>query len=708
MCLRVVLLFLIVLPELLYASADTVRISASNEVTDIREFAEFYLDPASKLSPEEIFARYHRGDFFRVTHESANFSGEPGTIWFRFVLKSEPGEDIAMRIPNVLIENLHIFICKDDSVLEHKKTGFGNPFHPRDFIASDYIISLSKSQTPMPLVIYGSLAASTKPPMILMIHVGTEKRILADSRTSELISISVVGALFVMFLYNLCLALMIADRLYFHYCFYICSSIVVILWLNGYLFEWMWPNAPARNIPPWPMGTFILGQLIFANKLLNVRQVLPIFFRFSILIYAGAFLIIASPLLPLESISIVIALICIILPAYFLAVSFRLCMDQVQMAYIFLLGWLPILFVTILNGLMLFDQLEYNLFLDLHAVELSLTWELIVFSLALGFRYNIMRSEKLHAQAATFKIITEQKSTLRKLVIEQTEEILAQNDQLLRNQEEIKLQNERLETQNKAYERLKEMILRQNHELETSVQRRTLQLAQSNEELKKHVHQLEQFSFIAAHNLRAPVARILGLVNILDYTNPNNTENTGILKKIVASARDLDIIVHDLGAILEAQKNKIDKTECVDMSQLIEKIIHRHKPDIDGAGIIIETSLGASCITGVPAYLDSIMSNLISNSIKYRADHRKPIILIATEENISGATIIVHDNGIGFDSRLFNHKIFEPFQRFHTHTDGKGLGMFLVKTHVIAMKGTIALTSEPDVGTHVIITLPKV
>jgi signal transduction histidine kinase len=109
----------------------------------------------------------------------------------------------------------------------------------------------------------------------------------------------------------------------------------------------------------------------------------------------------------------------------------------------------------------------------------------------------------------------------------------------------------------------------------------------------------------------------------------------------------------------------------------------------------------------VPAYLDSILSNLISNSIKYKADHRTPIILIATEENNSDATIIVHDNGIGFDSKLFNHKLFEPFQRFHTHKDGKGLGMFLVKTQVIAMNGTIVLTSEPDVGTHVIITLPK-
>jgi signal transduction histidine kinase len=708
MSLRVVIILAFsLLTDLLHARPDTVRVTNVNDLIVLSNQVEFYIDTSSRLSPDQAIRKYRDGAFFKTPGKAPNFTGQRGVIWFRFVLKSEVTSDVAVTLPNIFIERIAIFVYGADGLYAQKETGLLHPFSLRDFIIKDYVVCLTKSHDPQQLVIYGSVKCNAEPPLMLLIKVGTLRAVLADNRISEFISISVLGALLVMFLYNFCLAVVIRDRLYFYYCLYITTAFTVITWFNGYMFEWFWTDAPSITPYPWQMGLFYLGQLIFANKLLRIRESLPMFFRFSLLIYAGAILILAASFYPTNWMNVLILSIAIILPLYFLLASIRLCMAKVQMAFVFLLGWFPILTVTVLNTLMMLDVIRYNPFIGLHAIELSLTWELVIFSLALGFRFNIMRIEKLGVQAENLKIINEQKATLRKLVIEQTEEILTQNDQLLRNQEEIKLQNERLETQNKAYERLKEMILRQNHELETSVQRRTLQLAQSNEELKKHVHQLEQFSFIAAHNLRAPVARILGLVNILDYMNPGNPENTDILSKIVASANDLDIIVHDLGAILDAQKNKIDKTECVDINRLIEKIIHRHKPAIDHDGIIVQTLIAAPCVIAVPAYLDSILSNLISNSIKYKADHRTPIILIATEENNSDATIIVHDNGIGFDSKLFNHKLFEPFQRFHTHKDGKGLGMFLVKTQVIAMNGTIVLTSEPDVGTHVIITLPK-
>jgi two-component system, sensor histidine kinase LadS len=708
MLLRVVIILAFsLLTDLLHARPDTVRITNTNPLIELNSQVEFYLDRSSRLSLKQVIREYRNGNFFSEQHPTPNFTGQRGTIWFRFVVKSEVSTDIAVALSNIFIERLNIFICRFDGTVEQKQSGFLWPYHLRDFVTNDYIISLNKSLDPKEIVIYGSINCRANPPMIFLMKVGTLRAILADNRTSEFLSIGVLGALLIMLLYNFCLAVVIRDRLYLYYCFYITTAFIVIMWFNGYLFVWFSPDTSSINPYPWQMGLFYLGQLVFANKLLRIKESLPVFFRFSLLIYVVCIVILAAFILPFDWLNVPVFSVGLILPLYFLLVSIRLCLKGVQVAFVFLLGWFPILTVTIFSTLMMLEVIHYNLLADLHAVELSLTWELVIFSLALGFRYNSMRSEKLDAQAENIKMIKEQKLTLRKLVIEQTEEILVQNDKLLRNQEEIKLQNERLETQNKAYERLKEMILRQNHELETSVQRRTLQLAQSNEELKKHVHQLEQFSFIAAHNLRAPVARILGLVNILDYVNPGNPDNSGILNKIVASAHDLDVIVHDLGAILDAQKNKIEKTECIDINRLIEKIIHRHKPDIDHDGIIIETLIAAPCVVAVPAYLDSILSNLISNSVKYRAEHRTPIILIATEETNLNATIIVHDNGIGFDSKLFNHKLFEPFQRFHTHKDGKGLGMFLVKTQVIAMNGTIALTSEPDVGTHVIITLPK-
>jgi two-component system, sensor histidine kinase LadS len=706
------------LPRILFASLVclTVELSAQTEIIDsfpnegvtlLTREVTYYLDSTSSLPFEKIKHQLAEGNFHTYGNKIPNYTNKQGIIWFSFSIKNTTTEEIAISFPNIFIEDLKIFISDSTHLLAKKRTGFLMPFNVRDFAVSHYVVLLAGPRQNQPLQIIGSVRANSRPPMLMLLKLGTLKNVLADARSQEFISIAILGVMLVMLFYNFCLYLIIRDRLYIYYCFYICTAGNVIMWFTGLQFEWFWPMQPHSNPYPWAMGLFNFGQLLFANKLLQLKITLPQFHKVSMVIYLACFLIVINAFLPVGFTEVVIKVMSIALPLYLLGASIILCLRKTPLAYIFLLGWLPILLGTMLNILMINDVLDYNALSDNRAIEIGLVWEVIIFSLALGYRFNIMRGEKLEMQAENLRIINEQKSTLKKLVFEQTEEMLTQNDQLIRNQEEIKLQNERLETQNKAYERLKEMILRQNHELENSVQRRTLQLAQSNEELKRYIHQLEQFSFIAAHNLRAPVARILGLANIIDVTNLQNPENHSILQKLVLSAMDLDIIIHDLGAILEAQKNKGEKTEAVDINSLIEKIINRFKPDVDSEGIIIERLIGAPVIHAIPAYLDSIFSNLISNAIKYRAETRRSIILIATEESDKDATIIIHDNGIGFDSKQVHRKLFEPFQRFHTHKEGKGLGMFLVKTQVTAMEGTITLTSEADIGTHVIVTLPK-
>lgn len=690
------------------AQTDTVVVR-STELHDVRQSIKYFVDESSELDLGAIKVKENQGEFISYGDNVPNFTGQHGTIWFHFTIQNLIEDDVVLTLPLFFIDRLKVYITSPDGKTITKETGSLYLTSSRDFVVSDYVVHLVEKGDSRTVEVFGSVQSDTLPPMILLIQVGSERAVLAHVRMSEFISISVLGMFIVMLFYNFCLYLVIRDGLYLYYCFYIVISILTIGWFNGYNNEWLWPGFPQINSNPWLYGVFSLAQLVFGDKLLPIRTMLPkihwiIYFIYAIcvLVIFNMFLMTPAGAQPL------VTILGMALPVYFLLTSVILCIRGIRMAYIFLLGWLPILATTIILNLgMIRGIFEYNEFYDTHAVELALAWEVVIFSLALGYRFNVMRTEKMEMQAENLRIINEQKTTLRKLVFEQTEEILSQNDLLLKNQTEIKLQNERLETQNKAYERLKEMILRQNQELEHSVQRRTLQLAQSNEELKKYVQQLEQFSFIAAHNLRAPVARILGLANIINLDSPSNPENTNILKKIVTSAKDLDTIIHDLGSILDAQKNKNDKYEPIDVHDLTEKILNRFRTDIDKEGVIIEKLISAPIIWAIPAYLDSIFSNLISNSIKYCADNRTPIILIATEESPTYFSLIVHDNGIGFDSKQFQRKLFEPFQRFHTHKDGKGLGMFLVRAQVMAMEGTISLVSEPDIGTHIVITIPK-
>ena len=108
----------------------------------------------------------------------------------------------------------------------------------------------------------------------------------------------------------------------------------------------------------------------------------------------------------------------------------------------------------------------------------------------------------------------------------------------------------------------------------------------------------------------------------------------------------------------------------------------------------------------IPAYLDSILFNLMSNAVKYRDLTRNLVIKIKTQRADGNVCITMRDNGIGIDLGKSREKLFNLYQRFHDHVEGKGLGLFLVKTQVEALNGKIDVESKVNEGTTFTITMP--
>jgi len=109
----------------------------------------------------------------------------------------------------------------------------------------------------------------------------------------------------------------------------------------------------------------------------------------------------------------------------------------------------------------------------------------------------------------------------------------------------------------------------------------------------------------------------------------------------------------------------------------------------------------------VPVYIESILYNLVSNGIKYRAPERTPVINLKTTQEGDRVVMTVRDNGIGMDLTKLREKVFTLYQRFHHHVEGKGMGLFLVKTQVEALNGTIEIESNVHEGTIFKISLPN-
>ncbi len=274
----------------------------------------------------------------------------------------------------------------------------------------------------------------------------------------------------------------------------------------------------------------------------------------------------------------------------------------------------------------------------------------------------------------------------------QSEELAAQNEELIQSQEEVSAQRDLVEEKNQTLFERQKIIEQQNENLELEVSKRTRELVEYNQ-------QLEQFAFVAAHNLRAPVARILGLGQLLDLGTAEEKEE--IYPKVVFTARELDEVVKDLNTILEFRSNLESHITEVDLATEVAKITRTLERDITSTQAVVATDFSqAPNIRTVKPYLESILYNLISNALKYRHPERIANISVSTQKLENEICLRVVDNGLGIDLTAHRDKLFTLYSRFHVHLDGKGLGLYLVKTQITALGGRIEIDSKVDQGSE--------
>jgi signal transduction histidine kinase len=352
-------------------------------------------------------------------------------------------------------------------------------------------------------------------------------------------------------------------------------------------------------------------------------------------------------------------------------------------------------------------QKQYNAALKGNHI-LQIVLFLICFPTLLYTAYYTRKTFKLtellrKTEADKNEILTEQNLLLEKTVAERTGEIVAQNEELQSQSEEIAsqrdtlmLQNKKLQEAQKIIEQQNQEILYKNDELETEVNARTHELKNANQELVEQNNQLEQFAFIAAHNLRAPLARIMGLAHILELA-AEERDRTQILHKLVSSTTDLDSVIRDLNSILDIKKHTANLIE-VDLRHALDRVHKTLEKEFEDTNATLKSELQIDKVYAVPPYVESVLYNLVSNAIKYRHPDRNPLITVCAKPEKDFVCLSVSDNGLGID--LYKHKssMFNLYKRFHLHMEGRGLGLYLIKTQMIALGGRIDVESEPEKG----------
>ncbi len=242
------------------------------------------------------------------------------------------------------------------------------------------------------------------------------------------------------------------------------------------------------------------------------------------------------------------------------------------------------------------------------------------------------------------------------------------------------------------------LIQKQNVKLGKLVEERTFDLIQRNKDL-------EQFTYIVSHNLRAPVANLIGISSILHDLKPGDGDYKELLTGLSGSVHLLDEVIADLNEILQVRKGGQEKKEAVNLTRLVANVKAGISSLIDKEDARIVTDFSeANEILSIKGYLHSIFHNLISNGIKYRRAEAPPVIEIKSRRTDDYVELRFKDNGMGIDLKKKGRHIFGLYKRFHEeYAEGKGVGLYMVKTQVEALGGTIFIESEVGKGSVFII-----
>ena len=239
---------------------------------------------------------------------------------------------------------------------------------------------------------------------------------------------------------------------------------------------------------------------------------------------------------------------------------------------------------------------------------------------------------------------------------------------------------------------------------ETDVQNLNARLQATVDRLQARNTDLQQFSYIVSHNLRSPLAKILGLAAIFnDYPG----EQPMLIAKITEATQHLDDVVKDISAIVSV-RNADTKQEHTSFQHELQLVLKTLEDEVSQNQAVITTDFSeAPGIVTVRSYLHSIIYNLVSNAIKYRKPGLPSAIHLRTRKYEHGICLTVKDNGIGIDLVRHGEKIFGLYKRFHSGpVQGRGIGLCLVKNQAESLGGKVEVESLLHEGTTFSVYLP--
>jgi len=224
-----------------------------------------------------------------------------------------------------------------------------------------------------------------------------------------------------------------------------------------------------------------------------------------------------------------------------------------------------------------------------------------------------------------------------------------------------------------------------------------IELAKMLEIVNVQNNKLLNFAHIVSHNLRTHSGNIKSL---LDLHKEALLSESDTLSNIQIVSDELFSTIENLNDLVSIYTEREDDMQLLKVNNFIDKVLDVLNESIKLKGIQVLNYVPHSVkILCIPAYLESIMLNLVTNAIKYSDPNKDAKIVFTTEANDDFVVLNVKDNGLGIDLEKHKDSIFGLYKTFHRNNDARGVGLYLTKNQIENMGGKIEVESMPNFGT---------
>ena len=690
--------------------AQMVISSEVNANVPVHKGISYLEDKDSKLSLSDVVKL--SGSFIPIEKDVPNFGISRSTYWLRVQIRNTTHrENFVLQIAQPNLDEVDLFQLDGKKQFKCQRAGEYLPFYFREFAEPDYVFRV-RLDTLQVNEIY--LRVKSKDNFQVPVTIGTQKTIFETNKLKDTFFGLYSGIMIVMFLYNMFLFFTVNDKTYLYYIIYIAMVFLTQIGIEGYAFQYLWPDSPWFE----QYSPFILSPLsgitaaYFMRIFLNTSFFYPRLnkgFRYFTATYTIAVILSFFKMFDLSYLMITVCAFGI--STYMLVIAALTMRKNYKPARFFLLAWSMFLFGVTIYAMTNVGALPINNF-TFYTMPLGSAAEVILLSLALADRINILKKEKEASQAEALiisqqnqKLISDQNVILEQKVHERTLELEETNEELNVTLTYLK------DTQTQLVDAEKMASLGQltagiAHEINNPINFVSANL----KPLKMDIS--EVFDVITQYETIKPQDKLDDKLKEID--NYKKKIDLGYLKtEIETLLSGIEDGARRTAEIVSGLKNfsRLDESDMklANINEGIESTLVLVKGNIP-KNIEVVTHLGdIPFIECLPGKLNQVFMNILTNAI-YAMNHSNTDVshTLTISTYVSGEHVCAsfEDTGIGMTPEV-KAKVFEPFFTTKDVGEGTGLGMSIVFKIIESHHAKIEIDTEYGKGTKITLILNK-